>query len=357
MPLDGVVENLADTIATKIGLNQNKDAAYILTKVVILETFRALEIGAGFTSTDLTGFTLAKIQAIVEDIQRKLNIVLESPLKLSLESYWNAVNQFQHGEIGRTLKEAEMMQYQARKALTYIIPRAKGFDMQALKDAAVAATLAVMAEVMRSSFDKEKKSIQPFYLLTKEKKSIVVNVVERHVKEMIDFSEKIEKSSWFLNKKKVAKKQDAVDAVLKMAYPYLTEGKGLTNTLAVLKAPYRLKLMPKFLPDGQEDATRFIIGREDGKSRSVEAWRKDGEVVVMDGEGKKYNKPYTDQDELVQLTFSGESKHRGSTHWSFLSYLVDPPFLQTPLCLDFGQSFFVLVLIRKFYLLSLTLKL
>ena len=87
-----------------------------------------------------------------------------------------------------------------------------------------------------------------------------------------------------LTENKRAKKQDHVDAVLKMAYPYLTEGKGLTNTLAVIKAPYSLKLMPKFLPDGQEDATRFIIGREDGKSRSVEAWRKNGEVVVMDWE-------------------------------------------------------------------------
>ena len=69
--LNGFVGDLADTIATKIGRGLKLDAAYVLTKVVILETANALEIGAGFTSMDLTGFTLAKILEIVKDIQKK----------------------------------------------------------------------------------------------------------------------------------------------------------------------------------------------------------------------------------------------------------------------------------------------
>ena len=55
--------------------------------------------------------------------------------------------------------------------------------------------------------------------------------------------------------------------------------------------------MPIFLPDGEEDKTSFVIGREDGKSRSVEAWKKDGEVVVMDWNGEKHYEPYTNQEE------------------------------------------------------------
>jgi hypothetical protein len=159
----------------------------------------------------------------------------------------------------------------------------------------------MMGEVLRTSFNEEKKTIQPFYLLPENKKGVIVDVMERHVKEIVDFSEKMVKTSWFVTKKKSEKNQDAVDAVLKLAYPYLTEGKGLTDTLAVIKAPYSLKLMPKFLPDGHEDRTSFVIGREEGKSRSVEAWRKDGEVWVNTCKGNVYYKSYTEKDEVVQL--------------------------------------------------------
>ena len=302
VPLYSVIENLADTIATKIGHSQKLDAAYVLTKVVILESVRALEIGAGFTGMDLTGCTLDKILTIVEDIHKRLNIALDSPLKLALENFGNTVNQFKHRLIRRTVMEAEKMKDHAQHALTYIISQKT--NLKNLKEASIAGILAMMGELMRTSYIEEKNTIQPFYLLTESKKSLIVNVMEKHINDIFDYGEKMEKS-WFLTKKKRAKKQDAIDALLKVAYPFLTEGKGLTNSLAVIKAPYNLKLMPKFLPDGEEDRTSFIIGREDGISRIVEAWREKNLFVVMDWQGKKYYKPFADQekDDIIQLKF------------------------------------------------------
>ena len=91
-------------------------------------------------------------------------------------------------------------------------------------------------------------------------------------------SYKVPMLTW--NKAEKAKeKQDITDSLLRTAYPFISEGKGLTSSLAPLELPYNLKLMPQFLPEGEEDAACLTIGQHEGKLFAVWVWR-DGELAV-----------------------------------------------------------------------------
>ena len=44
-----------------------------------------LNIGSAFTKLDSTGFTLANIKKIVQNIDEKVDVILDTPMKLALD--------------------------------------------------------------------------------------------------------------------------------------------------------------------------------------------------------------------------------------------------------------------------------
>ena len=71
-----------------------------------------------------------------------------------------------------------------------------------------------------------------------------------------------------------------MDGLLKSAYPFISEGRALTSSLAplALELPFNIKVLPKYLPEGEEDFTTLILGQLGEKTLSVKIW-KDGNQV------------------------------------------------------------------------------
>ena len=67
-----------------------------------------------------------------------------------------------------------------------------------------------------------------------------------------------------------------MDTLLRTAYPFISEGKGLTSSWAPLVFPFNLKVLPRFLPEGEEDAACLTVGQHRGEPFSLWVW-KDGE--------------------------------------------------------------------------------
>ena len=69
--LEGATDKFAMFLSDKLGVGEKSQyAIYYLTTVAVLETAEnVLNIGSGFTKLDTTGFTLAHIKKIVENIE------------------------------------------------------------------------------------------------------------------------------------------------------------------------------------------------------------------------------------------------------------------------------------------------
>ena len=85
--LEGATDKFAILLSDKLGVEEKSQCAiYYLTTVAVLETAEnVLNIGSGFTKLDTTGFTLAHIKKIVENIEKKVDVILDTPMKLALD--------------------------------------------------------------------------------------------------------------------------------------------------------------------------------------------------------------------------------------------------------------------------------
>ena len=79
---------------------------------------------------------------------------------------------------------------------------------------------------------------------------------------------------------KAEEKQNILDGLLRTTYPFISEGRGLTNPMAPVEMPYHLETIPDFLPEGEDDAAQITIGRLDGRPQSVCAWREKDQAMV-----------------------------------------------------------------------------
>ena len=64
-----------------------------------------------------------------------------------------------------------------------------------------------------------------------------------------------------------------MDGLLGSAYPFISEGRGLTNSHTQLELPYNLRVLLKYLPEGDEDSVSLIIGQLGSWPVSVKIWR------------------------------------------------------------------------------------
>ena len=55
--------------------------------------------------------------------------------------------------------------------------------------------------------------------------------------------------------RRLRKKQDILDSLLRASYPFISEGRGLTSALAPIGFSYEIMLQADLLPEGEEDYT------------------------------------------------------------------------------------------------------
>ena len=118
----------------------------------------------------------------------------------------------------------------------------------------------MLSEVLIEAFDNNK--IFRFSLLTKKKTQTIGNLIKDEVNSMQALFDFHTMSMLTFNKAEKAKeRQNMMDGLLRSAYLFSSEGRGLTNPLVQLELPYNLGVLPKFLPEGEEDSVPLTIGQ------------------------------------------------------------------------------------------------
>jgi len=283
-PIKGV-EDLADILAEHFALKQKSDAVqsgtYILTKVVILETLQLVGVGGGLAKLDLMAFNIAQLKKKVEEINRKLDIILDAPLGQAVEYLEMALVQLNHGDISNTIEELKNVKHYAMEAFQYA--KGKGSPLEILRCKVTAKQLKIFSEILIQSYDGATK-IVPFPLLDKAKKEKISHLIEKDIMAVQSFHDS-QSTSWYsLNKaEKKKQRQDTLDRLLQTVNPFISEGRGLTSTLEPLELPCNLRVLHKVLPEGEEDAASLVIGQLEGKPFTVKVWKDEDKVFCSYG--------------------------------------------------------------------------
>ena len=109
IPLDAGVDGAAGFLATKLGFQSENSAIqtgiFVLTKAAILETAALLGVGAGLAKLDLMSFQMSQLTKQVEAIDKKLDMILSTPLKLAVDFFGKAMRRMESENISGTIEE------------------------------------------------------------------------------------------------------------------------------------------------------------------------------------------------------------------------------------------------------------
>ena len=109
IPLDAGVDEAAGFIATKLGLQSKNSliqtSVFVLTKAALLETAQLVGIGSGLAKLDLMSFELAQLKKQVEQIDKKLDVILSTPLQLAVDFFGKAMRHMENENIPGTKDE------------------------------------------------------------------------------------------------------------------------------------------------------------------------------------------------------------------------------------------------------------
>ena len=130
------------------------------------------------------GFQLVRLEKQVEEINKKLDVILLAPLKLAVDYLGKSMIHMENGNTAGAIKEMEEVKRQAMKAFWYA--EGQGVTTQNLKNAVLAKQLTVLSEILIQSYDKIDK-IVPFSLLDKGKKKTISDLIANEVKSIQSF--------------------------------------------------------------------------------------------------------------------------------------------------------------------------
>ena len=260
--------------------------SYELTKAALMDTVDIIGIGTSLAKIDMSGFAIAQLRAEVEELGRKLDVILGAPLKVAIQNLTAAMIKMEHHDIEASVFELYELKKNAMQAFVYA--EGQGQKRGNMKNGVFALQLKIYAEVLIQGYDKAEKKIIPFFLLADQKKRMIGQLVETDVQQAKSFHLS-QKDSWLsINKEqKAQERQDVLDKLLRTSYPLISEGRGLTSSFAPIKFPFDLKVPPEFLPEGREDAAVVTIGQVEGRPHTVQVWRGSG-IALCDMASEPY---------------------------------------------------------------------
>ena len=140
----------------------------------------------------------------------------------------------------------------------------------------MAKQLTILSEILTKSYDGT--TIIPFSLLDDQRKRTIKLLIEDEINSMQKFHDSYRSSRFTLKKAEKAKKvQDILDILLRLSYPFISEGRGFTNALG--HAKLSLKILPHLLPEGGEDSAYIPIGQLRGEPFTMKVWREKERVM------------------------------------------------------------------------------
>ena len=127
-----------------------------MTTFAVLETAeQVFNVGSGFTKLDMTGFTLNRIKNIVESIEKKIDIVLKTPLKKALDYLQSAVTFITQQMYKEAFHKLDIVEQEATTAFHYSSQTAN------LRESVSTVKLLVFSKVMRCCYDEKTKVFLP----------------------------------------------------------------------------------------------------------------------------------------------------------------------------------------------------
>ena len=330
--MDGFSLWLSDKVG---GENETlRSATYIVSTVAVLEAAEHLLcIGSGFSKIDPTAFTLHQIKKIVERIERKVDVLINNPLKMCITYIGTLKTQILNEENQFAYETAAKLLDKAIEALH----NTKTGSVDGYRQRIEATRFIIFATILKYCYCADKQVFYPSISLPSKRLKSLVNEVENWLEHCMKHKSQVRTKKFLMinSKTKKSQVQDLLDSILKTTYPIISEARGWTSPRTQIRGDtLSVQVMPEYLPHGYEDYTECLVGvRGEGETRSVvrlQLWRNRDTVFASCDGTNKLEMMIDPGEEIMRMSVSLEGRSvreyviSGDEGWYLGQYLYDP---------------------------------
>ena len=267
-----------------------------------------LSTASSVASMKIPDVTTHQILMTVKKIEKSVNKILRTPLNTSLDTFFFILDAVETGNFESAYQRLPNLEEDSKKAFYYANGDHGKISLDSYNECAKAVKLHMFAMILRESYDTDKKVFINHYKLSDNKVSLIGRALERIARQCIKQKKYVKTKSWGFEKESIkSDAQNVLDSIFAFAYPYISQARKLTdiNESVSNDGHLKLRLLPEFMPMGQEDKTQLIVGvqtNEKGeKSLSrIQIWRSENHVYV-EYEGIVFYEAITSESEPMNL--------------------------------------------------------
>ena len=301
----GGAQDFSFWLTGKLGIEneQLRTAATVASTYAILEIAEnVIGVGSGFVKFDTTGLTLAQIKESIKRIEGKIDVLLETPLKLAKDRFRAAMNMIIHKDLKKAYETLNTVIDHATQAFYYM--DSEDMTIKNFEACIQATQLLIFANIARFCYDEKSEAFLPFLNLTEEKKSMIATELMDIVKRCLENKNHVKKDFFSRSSEHKSKVQDTLDTILKVTYPFISEGKGWTKSTKKLTMEHNtvtFSVMPKFVPMGIKDRVALNLGlyTQENRYNKGEIWRSKDTVSICG-----YQRKISSESELVDFSLN-----------------------------------------------------
>ena len=213
-PLDqNSIVPIAEALAQKLGfsLSENdtvKEAGALLAFEAIKSATEALfpTVAAGMIFNG-TGFTLAKIQKKLDEISKRIDVLLEKDYKSAVDFLGDGIRSFEHHDFEESHKDFKKVLDKATDAYNC----AQNNDLKLIQSS----KMKIFCYIVTKSYDKDSKHFIPYESLLQKKKDLIASLVRTQIEKLLNdlttVKHRSDVSKFF---KTILSKQEEIDNVM-----------------------------------------------------------------------------------------------------------------------------------------------
>ena len=170
---------------------------------------------------DPTSITLALIKSKIEDIQKRLNILLDADFIAAFERMNTAAIDLKYGNYASAFGNIEKVDDFTIRAFS---------QLKSFRKKAFCKMMNIYSTRMLASYDEDRKIFLDMFKLPEKKQQALAEKVFREVSKIVQEFENLEEPNWFQRKLnnayKISEEQDYLDKLLKTALPIVWNQEG-----------------------------------------------------------------------------------------------------------------------------------
>merc|ERR1712062_611600 len=263
-----VPQEYQDLTASITNLGFSLANAYLLPS---LSTAMGITINP-MSAIDMNALALAQIKNKLENMDKKLDTILTSEMKLAIIKCDKGL--FQLNKLDKKNYGPDVNKRAAKEAIEEFRKMYDNSEMayvkvSTFKEKVFCKSLSIFAYIMKTLYQEEHKTFLTLQTANEDIKKDIADWVFFEVGKVIDeFNAiKIPRMTWDKKGKK-EENQNTLDSLLKPCLPLMW------NYIDVFKGDLKNEELLKFIPDGQEDAAKIVL--ENGQTLDV--WKTDDQI-------------------------------------------------------------------------------